>query len=116
MQISKEEIPGSKSSMYGYMLTCPGLKGRTCELWVLDGWVFNFCVRSTPLRGLRAEKSSTNQNQSLIHYLFHASLAVGKKKEVQMKLNEERKPRLERRTCWLEVKPVLAYSSTERES
>ena len=29
----------------------PGLKWRTSELWVLNRWVFNFCVRSTPLRG-----------------------------------------------------------------
>ena len=28
----------------------PVLKGRTFELLVLNGWVFNFCVRSTPTR------------------------------------------------------------------
>ena len=27
----------------------PGLKGRTFELWVLNEWVFNFCICSTPL-------------------------------------------------------------------
>ena len=27
----------------------PGFKGRTFTLWVLNSWVFNFCVRSTPL-------------------------------------------------------------------
>ena len=27
----------------------PGLKGRTFELWVLNTWVFNFCICSTPL-------------------------------------------------------------------
>ena len=30
----------------------PGLNGRTFQLWVLNGWVVNFCVRSTPLRGI----------------------------------------------------------------
>ena len=28
----------------------PGLHGRTFEVWVHNRWVFNFCVRSTPLR------------------------------------------------------------------
>ena len=28
----------------------PGFKGSTFQLWVLDTWVNNFCVRSTPLR------------------------------------------------------------------
>ena len=32
VEISKEEIPGSKHSMYGYILTSPGLKGRTFKL------------------------------------------------------------------------------------
>ena len=29
----------------------PGLKWRAFELWLLTRWVFNFCVRSTPLQG-----------------------------------------------------------------
>ena len=28
----------------------PGLKGRTLELWDLNRWVLNFCIRSAPLR------------------------------------------------------------------
>ena len=31
-------------AMYGPAL---GLEGRTFELWVLNRWVFNVCVRST---------------------------------------------------------------------
>ena len=38
----------------------PGLKWRTSELWVLNRWVFNFCVRSTPLRGGAARKQVVN--------------------------------------------------------
>ena len=30
----------------------PGLKGRTFKLCVLTRWDFNFCVRSSPLRGI----------------------------------------------------------------
>ena len=30
----------------------PGFKGRTFKLCVLTRWDFNFCVRSSPLRGL----------------------------------------------------------------
>ena len=29
----------------------PGCKGRTFKLCVLTRWDFNFCVRSSPLRG-----------------------------------------------------------------
>ena len=29
----------------------PGFKGRMCKLCVLNGWDFNFCVHSSPLRG-----------------------------------------------------------------
>ena len=51
VKISKEEIPGSKRSMYGYILTYPGFNGRTFKLCVLTRWDFNFCIRSSPLRG-----------------------------------------------------------------
>ena len=33
----------------------PGFKGKTFELWVLNRWVFNFCVRSTPWQGIWKE-------------------------------------------------------------
>ena len=49
---NKEEIPGSKRSMYGYILTYSGFKGRTFKLCVLTKWDFNFCVRSSTLRGM----------------------------------------------------------------
>ena len=39
----------------------PGLKGRTFKLCALTRWDFNFCVRSSPLRG------RTNQLTFLVH-------------------------------------------------
>ena len=59
VEISKEEIPGSKRSMYGYILTNPGFTGRTFKLCVLTRWDFNFCVRSSPLRGYLKEPYPT---------------------------------------------------------
>ena len=53
VEISKEEILGSRRSMHGCIRTCSRLKGRTFELWVLSRWVFYFCVCSTPLRDSR---------------------------------------------------------------
>ena len=51
LEISKEEIPGSKRSMYSYIYwPTPGFKGRTFRLCVLNRWDFNFCVCSSPLR------------------------------------------------------------------
>ena len=35
VKISKEEIPGSKLSMCGFILTTPGFKGRTFKFCVL---------------------------------------------------------------------------------
>ena len=29
----------------------PGFNGKTCKLWDLNSWVFNFCVRSNSLAG-----------------------------------------------------------------
>ena len=52
VEISKEEIPGSKRSMYGNILTYFSLERRTFKLCVLIRLDFNFCVRSSPLRGL----------------------------------------------------------------
>ena len=43
--------PGSKRSMYVIYWSTPGFKGRTFKLCVLTRWDFNFCVRSSPLRG-----------------------------------------------------------------
>ena len=53
VEISKEEIAGSKRSMHGYIRPTLGFKGRTFKLCVLTRWDFNFCVRSSPLRGNR---------------------------------------------------------------
>ena len=32
--------------------SAPGIGGRTFKIWFLDRWVSNFCIRSTPLRGI----------------------------------------------------------------
>ena len=56
VEINEEEIPGSKRSMYGYILTTPGFTGRTFKLCVLTRWDFNFCIRSSPLRGRGRER------------------------------------------------------------
>ena len=56
VEISEKEIPGSKRSMYGYVLTTPGYKGRTFKLCVLTGGDFNFCVRSSPQRGTEGQR------------------------------------------------------------
>ena len=37
----------------------PGSTGRTFEFWVLNKWVFNFCVRSIPLEGNRDGQMKT---------------------------------------------------------
>ena len=47
VEISKEEIPGSKRNW-----PTPGFKSRTLKLGVLNRKDFNFCVRNSPLRGL----------------------------------------------------------------
>ena len=49
VEISKEEIPGSKHSIYGYILT---YSRRTFKLCVLTKWDFNFCVHSSPLQDI----------------------------------------------------------------
>ena len=52
VEISKEELPGSKRSMYGYILTYSRLERENFfKLCVLTRWDFNFCVCSSPLRG-----------------------------------------------------------------
>ena len=43
----------------------PGLKGRLFELWVLNRWLFNFCVRSTPLRGLEEGRKDGRKEERL---------------------------------------------------
>ena len=69
----KEEIPGSKRSMYGYILTYSRLKGRMFKLSVLTRWDFNFCVRSSPLRGIPTE-TFTLSNGALSQMTRHVSL------------------------------------------
>ena len=45
----------------------PGYKGRTFKLCVLTRWDFNFCIRSSPLRG-PGKKKQTFGPVCIIHY------------------------------------------------
>ena len=40
----------------------PGYKGRTFKLCVLTRWDFNFCIRSSPLRGFNTAMSKVQQS------------------------------------------------------
>ena len=51
-QERKKSLAVSVACMAIYWPT-PGFKGRTFKLCVLTRWDFNFCVRSSPLRGNR---------------------------------------------------------------
>ena len=59
-----------------YWLT-PGFNGRTFKLRVLTRWDFNFCVRSSPLRGVNqkmahGKKKSTSQEAYTMHaFVIH---------------------------------------------
>ena len=41
----------------------PGLKGRTFKLCVLTKWDFNFCIRSSPLRGNKGERAREKERE-----------------------------------------------------
>ena len=45
VEISQEEIPGSRQSKHGYTDL---LQARE-NLWVLNRWVYNFCIHNTQL-------------------------------------------------------------------
>ena len=47
----KKSLAVSVACMAIYWPT-PGFKGRTFKLCILIRWDFNFCVRSSPLRGI----------------------------------------------------------------
>ena len=51
----KKSLAVSVACMAIYCPT-PGFKGRTFKLRVLTRWDFNFCVRSSPLRGVLMEE------------------------------------------------------------
>ena len=47
----KEELPGSRGSMRGYILTYSRLlRENICQLWVLNRGGFNFCICSSLLQ------------------------------------------------------------------
>ena len=47
----KEEILAVDEACRGIFWPTPGFKVIIFQLWVLNRWVFNFCVRCTPVRG-----------------------------------------------------------------
>ena len=49
----------------------PGFKGKTFNRCVLNRWDFNFCVRSSPLRGFRP-------GQSTVEQIFNSRVFTGK--------------------------------------
>ena len=74
VEINKEEIPGSKRSMYVIYWSTPGFKGRTFKLCVLTRSDFNFCVRSSPMRGHAETLVSFRQEQikQRLHKVFES--------------------------------------------
>ena len=59
VEISKKEIPGSKLACMAVYRPTSGFKGF--KLCVLNRWNFNFCVRSSPLRGTTvSDKTKTS--------------------------------------------------------
>ena len=74
VEISKEEIPGSKRSMYGYILSYSRLKRRTFEFCVLIRRDFNFYVRSSPLRGGFIDTSKQPIDQKNTSYFCPMSM------------------------------------------
>ena len=48
VEISKKSLAVGVACMAIYG-PAPGFKGRTIGLWVLNTWVFNFCIHSTLL-------------------------------------------------------------------
>ena len=51
VEISKEKSLAISVACMAICLPTPGFKWRTFKLCVLNKWDFNFCVRSSPLRG-----------------------------------------------------------------
>ena len=51
VEISKEESPAVSVARMAIHWPTPGFKGKTFKLCVLTRWDFDFCVRSSPLRG-----------------------------------------------------------------
>ena len=47
VEISKEEIPGTKHSIMAICWPTQGFKGRMFKLCVLTRWDFNFCIHSS---------------------------------------------------------------------
>ena len=65
VEICKEEIPGSKYRMYGYVLTYSRLYTENLKLCVPNRWDFNFCVRELPTAGAKEEEEVDEQKDEL---------------------------------------------------
>ena len=73
----------SKKKSLAVGITCmptygpaPGLNGRTVEIWVLNRWVFNFCVRCTPLRGPCRRVCCTDLHFHAVHVVKASPLVI----------------------------------------
>ena len=90
--MSEEEIPGNKRSMHGNILTYSRFEGRTFKLCVLIGWDFNFCVRSSLLRGPNR------------HMILEENFREKKKK--REKINALERHALETQNSWHQAEAV----------
>ena len=50
---SRKKSPAVGEACTAIFRPTPGIKGRTFKLWVLNIWVFHFCVHSAPCGGIR---------------------------------------------------------------
>ncbi len=66
-QERKKSLAVSVACMAIYWPT-PGFKRRTFKLCVLTRWDFNFCVRSSPLRG--PPKGSTHNTNNIVNKII----------------------------------------------
>ena len=78
VEINKEEIPGSKRSLYCYILTTPGFTGRTFKLCVLTRWDL-ISVSAAPYC------------RSIVDHSINLSIPDLKKKKYQKGMNRNNK-------------------------
>ena len=77
--------------MRGCILTYSGFKGRTFKLCVLTRWDFNFCVRSSPLRGYERKKGRKRKKDRKVEK--GDSERRKRRRRRQRRKNEEKKKR-----------------------
>ena len=72
VEISKEDFLAVSVACMAIYLPSPGYKGRTFKLCFLNRWNFNFCVRSSPLRG----NGCMSSEDSFFNFFILSSFAV----------------------------------------